>query len=113
MVAVPINTSVAISDALRPSRSPYWPKIAAATGLAANPTKYVEKDKSLPTNGAESGKYFCGKTSAAATPYKKKSYHSIVVPTAEAMTARTICRRCWAASREDKAPLESIPVEEA
>jgi hypothetical protein len=43
----------------------------------------------VPTNGSEPGKNRVGKTVAAATPYRKKSYHSIVVPTAEAVTART------------------------
>lgn len=37
-VASPIASRVAISVALRPMRSPQWPKIAAPTGRAANPT---------------------------------------------------------------------------
>ena len=38
-VADPITSSVMISVALRPIRSPQWPKIAAPIGRAANPTK--------------------------------------------------------------------------
>src|SRR2546423_8283514 len=41
--------------------------------------------------GFDPGKNFCGKTVAAATPYRKKSYHSIVVPTEDEITARN----CW------------------
>src|SRR5215813_413174 len=93
MVDTPIIASVAIKEVLRPRRSPKWPNIAAPIGLAANPTKYVENESSVPTNGSDCGKYFCGKTSAAATPYRKKSYHSIDVPTADATIARTICCR--------------------
>jgi hypothetical protein len=37
-LARPISSSVEISVALRPTRSPQWPKIAAPTGRAAKPT---------------------------------------------------------------------------
>ena len=37
-LAIPIISSVTMSVALRPSRSPQCPKIAAPTGRAANPT---------------------------------------------------------------------------
>ena len=37
-LASPIISSVMISVALRPIRSPQWPKMAAPTGRAANPT---------------------------------------------------------------------------
>ena len=37
-LAMPISSSVEISVALRPIRSPQWPKIAAPTGRAAKPT---------------------------------------------------------------------------
>ena len=37
-LARPISSSVEISVALRPIRSPQWPKIAAPTGRAARPT---------------------------------------------------------------------------
>ena len=35
---MPISISVEMSVALRPMRSPQWPKIAAPTGRAAKPT---------------------------------------------------------------------------
>ena len=38
VLAMPISSSVEISVALRPMRSPQWPKIAAPTGRAAKPT---------------------------------------------------------------------------
>src|SRR5436190_677247 len=42
----------------------------------------------MPANFDWSGKKRSGKTSAAAVPYRKKSYHSMLVPTVEAKTAR-------------------------
>ena len=88
VVATPINTNVVTSSAFRPMRSPKWPKSAAPTGRARNPTKYVENDSIVAMNGSEPGKNFCGNTVAAATPYRKKSYHSMVVPTEDETTAR-------------------------
>src|SRR5215210_698791 len=49
-------------------------------GRAAKPTAKVPKADSVPISGLEPGKNSSPKTSAAAVPYKKKSYHSIVVP---------------------------------
>jgi FtsP/CotA-like multicopper oxidase with cupredoxin domain len=40
----------------------------------------VPNAASVPTSGSASGKKSSLKTSAAAVPYRKKSYHSIVVP---------------------------------
>jgi hypothetical protein len=37
-VAMPMSMSVETSVALRPIRSPQWPKIIAPTGRAAKPT---------------------------------------------------------------------------
>ena len=34
----------------------------------------------MPISGSDSGKNSSPKTSAAAVPYRKKSYHSMVVP---------------------------------
>jgi hypothetical protein len=39
---------VTISVALRPSRSPQCPKMAAPTGRAAKPTAYVANAESVP-----------------------------------------------------------------
>jgi hypothetical protein len=39
------------------------------------------------------GQNSLGKTSAAAVPYRKTSYHSIAVPTVLASTARVTCLR--------------------
>ncbi len=55
-----------IRVALRPIRSPQWPKIAAPTGRAANPTAYVANDSSRPAYSVEAGKNSAGKMSAAA-----------------------------------------------
>src|SRR5437762_10727620 len=49
-------------------------------GRATNPTVYVANAASVPTRGSNVGKYRRLKTRAAAVPYRKKSYHSIVVP---------------------------------
>src|SRR5688572_2124821 len=50
------------------------------TGRATNPIVYVLKASSVPVRGSAFGKKRRLKTSAAAVPYRKKSYHSIVVP---------------------------------
>src|SRR5215467_7495779 len=57
---------------------------------AANPTEYVANDASVPLNGSKVGKNSLLSTSAAAVPYKKKSYHSIVVPIRLASATRRI-----------------------
>src|SRR3954452_13467236 len=57
-------------------------------GRAANPTKSVVNDARTPTLGELPGKNNFGNTRAATVPYRKKSYHSMVVPTVLAMTAR-------------------------
>src|SRR5215203_4520467 len=49
-------------------------------GRATKPTAYVEAEASLPAVSLNSGKKSAGKMSAAAVPYRKKSYHSIAVP---------------------------------
>src|SRR5664280_709328 len=62
--------------------------MAAPTGRAANPTNRVAKEARTPMYGELPGKKSLGKISAAAVPYRKKSYHSMVVPTVLARTAR-------------------------
>src|SRR5436309_2928394 len=57
------------------------------SGRATKPTAKVRKDSIRPENGSTSGKKSFGKTRAAITPYRKKSYHSMVVPTVLATTA--------------------------
>src|SRR5579883_1224081 len=53
------------------------------------PTVYVANAWSAPTYGSDFGKNTWGNTSAAAVPYRKKSYHSIVVPIVLATSARS------------------------
>src|SRR5215472_8373101 len=48
----------------------------------------------VPTSGSDSGKYSLAKTSPVTVLYRKKSYHSIVVPIVLAITARRNCTRC-------------------
>src|SRR4051812_48294710 len=67
--------------------------MAAPTGRAANPTAYVANAASVPAYALESGKNSFGKTSAAAVPYRKKSYHSIDVPITLEKSARRTCLR--------------------
>src|SRR3954453_2974641 len=62
-------------------------------GRAAKPTNWVEKAARAPASSDSFGKNTFGKTRAAAVPYRKKSYHSIVVPTVLATTARRRCVR--------------------
>src|SRR5271169_1181530 len=55
----------------------------------------------VPTSGSDSGKYSLAKTSPVTVLYRKKSYHSIVVPIVLAITARRNCTRC---SNSESAP---------
>ena len=50
--------------------------------------------------GDDLGKNSLPKTSAAIVPYSRKSYHSIVVPTVLAMTARRSWARCSSADKD-------------
>src|SRR6266496_3907314 len=60
----------------------------------------------VPTSGSEFGKYSLAKTRPVTVLYRKKSYHSIVVPTVLAMTARRSCRRCSASGSEESAAVD-------
>src|SRR5262245_4593944 len=71
----------------------------APTGRATNPTAYVPNAARVPISGSNVGKNSRLNTSAAAVPYRKKSYHSIVVPTKLASAMRTI-RRSGSTGRE-------------
>jgi hypothetical protein len=79
-VAMPMINSEITSIDLRPTRSPKWPKMMPPTGRAAKPTPNVANAASVPTVGSAVGKNSSLKISAAAVPYRKKSYHSIAVP---------------------------------
>src|SRR5215471_9013544 len=60
----------------------------------AKPTAKTANASKVPVSGSDFGKYNFPKTSAAIWPYTRKSYHSIVVPTVLAMTARRSRPRC-------------------
>ena len=60
-----------------PILSPKCPNIIPPIGLAINPAANVSKDKIKAVVSLTSPKNAEGKISAAAAPYKKKSYHSI------------------------------------
>jgi len=79
-VETPMMSREITSIDLRPTRSPKWPKTMPPTGRAANPTANVANADSVPISGSAFGKNSLLKTSAAAVPYRKKSYHSIAVP---------------------------------
>ena len=72
-------------------RSPQWPKIAAPIGRPTKPMKKTPNACSTPTSGSDFGKNSLPNTSAVTVPYSRKSYHSIVVPTVLAITARRSC----------------------
>jgi hypothetical protein len=59
-------SNAATSVALRPMRSPKWPKTAEPTGLAMNATANVASDCSMAAWSLLSGKNRCGNTSTAA-----------------------------------------------
>ena len=77
---MPMSTRASTSVRLRPMRSPKWPNRMPPTGRAMKPKAKVEKERINPTAGVASGKNAAGKTSAAAVAYRKKSYHSMLVP---------------------------------
>ncbi len=60
----------------------------APIGRPTKPMKNTLKASSTPTIGSDLGKNSLPKTSAVTVPYSRKSYHSIVVPTVLAITAR-------------------------
>src|SRR5579863_281806 len=62
-------------------------------GRAIKPIVNVLKERIRPVNGSARGKNSVGNTSAAAVPYKKKSYHSMVVQIVLATTASINARR--------------------
>src|SRR3954453_8322612 len=87
-VAPPIMSNEMTSSFLRPSRSPKCPNTSAPTGRAKKPTAYVAKAASVAAKASCWGKKSGPKTRAAAEPYRKKSYHSTVVPMMLAPTTR-------------------------
>src|SRR6516225_9328963 len=53
----------------------------------------------VPTKGSDAGKYNFANTRPVTVLYRKKSYHSIVVPIVLAITARRSCAACsWCVS---------------
>src|SRR5690349_14921890 len=61
--------------------------MAAPIGRPTKPMKKVPNADSVAVNASSLGKYSLPNTRPAAVPYRKKSYHSMVVPMVEAMTA--------------------------
>src|SRR5205085_10993837 len=100
---MPISNSVAISVDLRPTRSPNHPKKAPPIGRAAKPTKLVVKAAIVPAKGLSVGKKSLAKTVAEKKPYKKKSYHSMVVPSVLAARTGSIRRKVTGFSDETDA----------
>ena len=83
MRAVPtlINESVSTKVLLRPIRSPIWAKITPPRGRMKNGSANERYANSSEIKGSEAGKKSLLNTNAAAEPYKKKSNHSIALPT--------------------------------
>ena len=81
--AIPINIKANTNVFFLPTRSPKWPKIIPPIGRAMKPAANVMKDNMSAVVGSTSPKKSFGNTSPAAAPYKKKSYHSILVPDKE------------------------------
>src|SRR5580658_2383749 len=81
VVAVPISTSAAANEALRPILSPMYPNNTAPTGRDMNPTAKVLNEAMRATNGESvAGKNTVGNTNAAAVANSRKSYHSMLAP---------------------------------
>ncbi len=67
-VATPIIVNVATRTALRPRRSPKWPKMIPPRGRATKPTANVPNAAMVPARGLDWGKNNLPKTRAAAAP---------------------------------------------
>ena len=65
-VEMPIVSRAATSVALRPIRSPKWPKTMAPKGRAKKAIEKVAKEASSAVVASEAGKNRVGKTSTAA-----------------------------------------------
>ena len=83
----PINveeTPISIRALMRvfflPILSPKCPKMIPPIGLAINPAANVNNESISAVVAGTSPKKAVGKIRAAAAPYKKKSYHSMLVP---------------------------------
>ena len=77
---MPINIKAAMRVFFLPTLSPKCPKIIPPIGLAMKPAANVNKDNINAVVSGISPKKADGKIRAAAAPYRKKSYHSILVP---------------------------------
>ena len=80
-VTMPMPITVMSSTFLRPTVSPIAPKIAPPTGRATRPTPNVANAAMALSVALSVAKYCTLKTSAAAAEKRKKSYHSIALPT--------------------------------
>src|SRR5262249_36333376 len=60
-------------------------------GRARKPTAKIPNACKVPTSGSELGKYSLANTSPVTAEQRRKSYHSMVVPIALAITARASC----------------------
>ena len=89
VVAPPIRTRAAASVPLRPTVSPMCPNTTAPNGRATRPTANVLNEAIRAAKGDRfAGKNTVGNTSAAAVPYSRKSYYSMLEP------ARPISASC-------------------
>src|SRR6185436_15022071 len=82
-VETPITVIVTRNVNLRPTMSPIRPKTAAPKGRTAKPAPKVASDASRAASLLPFGKNWVLKN-AARTPYRYKSYHSMIVPAADA-----------------------------
>src|SRR5436190_14541819 len=86
---MPIINSVATNTGLRPNRSPIMPNRMPPSGRTTKPTPKVRNASRVPSTGSLFGKNSSPNTSAAAVPYRKKSYHSSADPTLAARITRS------------------------
>ena len=100
--------SVTINMFLRPSLSPKWPNISPPSGRVTKPTANVVYASNVDTTGSLPGKYSLLKTMPATTPYRKKSYHSIVAPTTAEITTLRMALSLTCAASISSPPLKSL-----
>jgi hypothetical protein len=80
VVARPITRRVTTRVFFLPNLSPMCPAMMPPMGRAKKPTPKVPKASRVPDSGSDEGKNSLPKTSAAAVPKMKKSYHSMALP---------------------------------
>ena len=108
-VAMPMPVTVMMRTSLRPALSARWPKMMPPMGRAMKPTAIVPKEASRAVTLSSEAKKWMLKTMAAAVENRKKSYHSMAVPTRAAVAALRAVLSCCSGVIEEIAAVRILP----